>query len=93
MKKIQLFLAVLFLLFTVSLSAQTTGPERRFEGGLVAGFNMSQIDGDLLHGFHKLGFNAGGRVNALLNERWRIGLELLFSQQGASRSKLDNPAS
>ncbi|MCB0572650.1 MAG: PorT family protein [Phaeodactylibacter sp.] len=93
MKKDQLLLVTLFLLSALSLSAQSDGPQRRFEGGLVAGFNMSQVDGDLLHGFHKIGVNAGGRVNAVLNERWRIGLELLFSQQGASRGRLDNPAS
>ena len=86
-----LFIILLFLSFTVN--AQNMGPERRFEAGIVAGFNLSQVNGDLLYGFNKIGLNVGGRVDAVLTERWRLSLEMLFTQQGASRNKLDNPAS
>ena len=86
-----LFIILLFLSFTVN--AQNMGPERRFEAGVVAGFNLSQVNGDLLYGFNKIGLNVGGRVDAVLTERWRLSLEMLFTQQGASRNKLDNPAS
>ena len=86
-----LFIILLFLSFSVN--AQNMGPERRFEAGVVAGFNLSQVNGDLLYGFNKIGLNVGGRVDAVLTERWRLSLEMLFTQQGASRNKLDNPAS
>ncbi|MCB0586615.1 MAG: outer membrane beta-barrel protein [Phaeodactylibacter sp.] len=86
-----LFIILLFLSFSVN--AQNMGPERRFEAGIVAGFNLSQVNGDLLYGFNKIGLNVGGRVDAVLTERWRLSLEMLFTQQGASRNKLDNPAS
>jgi len=46
---------------------------------------MSQIVGDDLWGYRKLGFNGGLRVVAVLNDRWRIGPEILFSQQGSQR--------
>ena len=88
---IQLITILLFL--SCAAQAQDAGPERRFEAGLVAGFNLSQVNGDLLYGFNKIGLNVGGRVDAILAERWRISLEMLFTQQGASRDKLDNPAS
>ncbi len=93
MKQIQLTIFLLFCLMAFTLSGQDTGPERRFEAGLVGGFNLSQIDGDLLTGFNKIGFNVGGRVDAIFTDRWRLGIEMLFAQQGASRNKLDNPAS
>jgi hypothetical protein len=93
MKKTPLFLLIALLLSALAGQAQRSRQQSTFEGGLVAGFNMAQIDGDLLYGFNKLGINAGARVNAILDERWRLGLELLFSQQGAARSSNDNPAS
>ena len=71
---------VLLVLFTAQLSAQT------FQASVLAGANFSQIDGDMLFGFHKVGANAGLRVVAVLDERWRIGPEILFSQQGAKRN-------
>ncbi len=63
--------------------------EQRFRGGLIAGINMAQIDGDRLYGYNKLGFNAGVKVNTILTERWQLSLELIYSQQGSSRSKND----
>ena len=53
----------------------------------MAGVNFSQIDGDMLFGYHQAGLNAGIRVVALLNDKWRIGPEILFSQQGSRRNQ------
>ena len=91
--KMKHILLLIFALTACALHAQNTGPERRFEAGLVAGFNLSQVNGDLLYGFNKIGLNVGGRVDAILAENWRLSLEMLYTQQGASRNKLDNPAS
>ncbi|MCO6480715.1 MAG: outer membrane beta-barrel protein [Phaeodactylibacter sp.] len=91
--KTGLQLIALFFFLASTLHAQNTGPERRFEAGIVAGFNLSQVDGDDLTGFNKIGVNVGGRVDAILADRWRLSLEMLFAQQGASRHRLDNPAS
>ena len=91
--KIIYLLSAILTLTSITLHAQDTGPERRFEAGVVAGMNLSQIDGDDLTGFNKIGVNVGARVDAILTDRWRLSLEMLFAQQGASRHKLDNPAS
>ena len=91
--KIIYLLSAFFTLMSITLQAQDTGPERRFEAGIVAGMNLSQVDGDDLTGFNKIGVNVGARVDAILTERWRLSLEMLFAQQGASRHRLDNPAS
>lgn len=58
-----------------------------FRASLLAGVNLSQIDGDDLLGFHQPGWNGGLRVVAVLSPRWRVGPELLFSQQGAKRNR------
>ncbi len=71
---------------------QETPPEQRFIGGLVGGINLSQVDGDKLAGFNKIGFNAGGRVAAVLAPRWQLSMELLFTQLGSSRNNNDDPS-
>lgn len=79
-------IALLVLLFLFSgqwVQAQ------RFKAGLSAGFNMAQIDGDDLAGFNKLGLAGGIRASAILSDRWQLGMELLFSQQGSARSTKD----
>ena len=93
-KKIQLFLITAMVATAfLSLQAQDTGPERRFEAGVVAGLNLSQVDGDKLLGFYKYGFQGGIKADAILSDRWKIGIELLFSQQGARQSRLEAPSS
>ena len=70
-----------------ALHAQT------FSAMLVAGVNLSQIDGDKLGGFNKFGLNTGARVSARLNDRWHLSTEFLFSQQGANAVKTDDISS
>jgi hypothetical protein len=79
------------LIFFMSflLGAQILGAQQRFEGSLVGGAVLAQIDGDRMAGYNKFGFQAGARVNTLLTERWAFGLELLFSQHGSSRTLND----
>lgn len=85
LKKYVLLLS--FIATITVLHAQT------FEGGLVAGFNLSQLDGDKLSGFNKIGLSAGGQVKASLSERWALGFQLLYGQQGSSRTRDDDPSS
>lgn len=69
------------------LTAQT------FSGMLVTGFNLSQVDGDRLGGFNKIGLNTGARVSARLTDRWHLSTEFLYSQQGASQVVTDDISS
>lgn len=87
------YLTLLLLLITTALTAQEELPDRRFKGGVIVGVNLSQIDGDLLAGYNKPGINAGLAVSAILTKRWEIGIELLYSQKGASRTLNDQLAS
>lgn len=66
--------------------------QRTFYGGLVAGANFTQIDGDNFAGYHKAGLNVGGKVYAHLAPRIATSVEILFSQKGsrAHQSQLSN---
>jgi Outer membrane protein beta-barrel domain len=57
-----------------------------FYGGLVAGGNFAQVDGDWFAGYRKIGVNAGAIVYAQLAKHIALSLEILYSQKG-SQSK------
>jgi len=56
-----------------------------FKGQIIAGTNFSQVDGDEVYGYKKLGANVGlGVVFPISkNKRWLISLETLYNQKGA----------
>jgi hypothetical protein len=58
--------------------------ERKFTAGLALGTNISQVDGDNLSGFSKVGLNAGAVLNINFTEKVGLGFEILYSQKGSS---------
>jgi len=56
---------------------------RTFDGGLVGGFNFTQVDGDSYAGYHKTGFNFGGIVYAHLGPELAASMEILYVQKGS----------
>ncbi len=73
--------AVLLLLSVDSSDGQT------FSAAIVGGLNASQVNGDLIAGFDKIGLHLGLKVMADLKEKIEGSIELLWSQRG-SRSKV-----
>lgn len=54
-----------------------------FYGGLIAGANFAQVDGDNFAGYHKVGINVGAIVYAQLAEHVALSMEILYSQKGS----------
>lgn len=79
-------------LLVVNLLGAQTPSDRAFQASAIVGLNLSQIDGDKLSGFHQPGLNIGAKVDFSMAERWRLGLEMLYSQQGARRVFNDDPS-
>lgn len=77
---------ILILIFFVLLFSGVYG--QRFEGGLIGGYNATQVKGDLYKGYHKPGILAGAFVQTDLAPAVFAGLELKYSQKG-SRNKID----
>ncbi len=82
MKNIALFFC--FCLFATILSAQ-----QRFTGGLFAGVNFAQIDGDYQQGYRKKIFGGGIRAAMIINRKFDIGTELMYNGKGAEPSAGD----
>ena len=70
---------LLFILVSTSLSAQL------FYGSIIAGGNVTQVDGDEIWGYRKIGVNAGASLMMPLNKKqsWFATIELLYTQKGA----------
>jgi hypothetical protein len=77
-------LTLLLIAVFGTLQAQT------FSAGLVGGLNASQIDGDELAGFDRLGLTGGIKATMSLSKRWDANIEFLFSERG-SQPDLFNP--
>ena len=81
-------------LFTICAYSQDDD-DRTFFGGLTAGGNFTQVDGDNFAGYNKVGVNAGVVVFARLGEQVAAGMELLYAQKGSrsNKAKLANDRS
>lgn len=77
------------LLFFSTLSAFSQKPDEKksiFRAAVIVGFNASQVDGDDLAGYRKIGLNAGGAAFILLPKNFSVNFEILYSQKGARAS-------
>lgn len=92
LKNKALKLAALSLLFAGKAMAQNPDNyyeevPRTFYGGLIAGANFTQVDGDNYAGYHKVGINAGAIVYTRFDEHLAASIEILYSQKGAHGNK------
>jgi len=62
---------------------------QRFSGGIVAGFNASQIDGDFWYGYNKAGLMGGAFVFTDFKDKWRGQMEIRYSAKGSSTVRND----
>jgi hypothetical protein len=74
-------LTLFFLVISSSIFAQ------KFEGGLLAGFNGSQVRGYAYsNGFHKLGFVGGAWVLTDISDKIYLSGEIKYNQKGSRQN-------
>lgn len=78
MKNKRFCILLLFIFLVVSY-----GYSQRIKGALIAGMNISQVDGDYAYGFKKVGLNAGVSAIVPFGKNFSFTLETLFSQKGS----------
>jgi hypothetical protein len=79
MKKITLLL----LLVGIATLGFTQNPF--FQAGFQFGGNFSQVDGDHLSGYNKIGAMAGVSISHQLNSDFHFGIEINYMQKGSKR--------
>lgn len=89
LKLISLCCLFLFIL-PQDADAQRRGKriKQRFRASLIAGFNLSQMDGDNYNGFDKFNTQFGIGGTAIINQHSEIGIELLYHRKG-TRTETD----
>jgi hypothetical protein len=78
-------IAYRILLFAFCFFCAVSASAQRFIGGIAAGMNITQVDGDEVFGYYKVGFNGGPYVKLMLDkqQRFSVTMELLYTQKGA----------
>jgi len=74
-------LLIIILLFSCHsyLSAQ------RIKGAISAGMNLSQVDGDEVYGFNKVGLIAGASATLPVGKHFSFTIETNYSQKGSNQ--------
>ncbi|MFA8299644.1 MAG: porin family protein [Hyphomicrobiales bacterium] len=83
--KYYLSIAVVILMITV---IGTSANAQIIKGAAIVGLNASQVEGDEVKGFDKLGFDIGAAAIVPFAGNWSFTLEGLYTQKGSfSRNK------
>jgi len=73
------------ILFIFIFTFQSNLFGQRIKGALIAGMNVSQVDGDEIYGFKKVGLNAGASATLPIGKWFTFTIETLYSQKGSNQ--------
>jgi hypothetical protein len=62
---------------------------QEFNGGLIAGLSTSQVSGDMLGGFNKLGFLIGGFTKRKINNKLNLQFEITYIKKGSRNPNIN----
>lgn len=82
----RLICLILTLFCVLVFSAQSLSQDNVFSGRIITDVNFSQIRGDLLAGYNRVGYGAGVGVGYHLVPRWSGHLELMYRNAGSRSS-------
>lgn len=83
-KQLFTFLSLLFSLFVLNAYSQDAPDQTKLgiRGGIVAGIDAAQVDGDDYAGYHKVGFNGGFYGQIPISKIFFASMEILYVQDG-----------
>lgn len=82
---------VLLIMILFIMTAPVSG--QKISYGFFGGLNISQVTGDSYQGFKKMGFNAGGFVNRLIDQHFYWQIEIKYGTRGVYEGPTDTNAS
>lgn len=78
---------IIFILLTFSICLLAGRIQSQvIKGEAILGMNLSQVDGDEVFGFKKVGLHVGAGVLVPIAKNWDISLEALYNQKGANEN-------
>jgi len=84
---IKKFSSIIFVFLSFGLGLQVSA--QIIKGEAIVGMNLSQVDGDEVYGFKKIGLNIGAGVMIPFDKKgkWDVSLEALYSEKGANQNR------
>ena len=83
MRRIQIIIR--FLILSILVFAGTASRAQYIRGAVIAGVNATQVDGDEVFGYNKIGIQLGAAAIMQFNKKWSVCLENIFNQKGANQ--------
>jgi hypothetical protein len=77
-----------FFIFLLLIFLPFINSAQNIKGGLIAGFNITQVDGDEEYGYHKVGLNVGALAIVPFGKKFSASLETIYNQKGSYQSPL-----
>ncbi len=71
------------LIFVFFISLPFVNIAQNIKGGLIAGFNTTQVDGDEVYGYHKYGLNVGPLAIIPFGKKFSASIETIYNQKGS----------
>ena len=83
---IKKFSSIIFVFLSFGLGLQVSA--QIIKGEAIVGMNLSQVDGDEVYGFKKIGLNIGAGVMIPFDKKgkWDVSIEAIYSQKGANQN-------
>ena len=78
----------ILLIISIIFSLNKTYTQE-FNGGLIAGLSTSQVSGDMLGGFNKLGFLIGGFTKRKINNKLNLQFEITYIEKGSRNPNIN----
>ena len=63
---------------------------QNFDAGFIGGFTTSQVSGDNLAGYNKLGARAGVYINFPIHKKMKSQIEIQYLQKGSKKPYIEN---
>lgn len=82
----KLIVANLIIISALCTTSQTYGQNNVFSAQIITGVNFSQIRGDQLAGYHRVGLGAGVGVSYRIAPRWSGHIQLMYRNAGSRNS-------
>jgi len=84
---IKKFSSIIFVFLSFGLGLQVSA--QIIKGEAIVGMNLSQVDGDEVYGFKKIGLNIGAGVMIPFDKKgkWDVSIEAIYSQKGANQNR------
>ena len=89
------FISIIIILFLFSPLLWGSGGEafsQNIKGGVILGFNTTQVRGDNLAGYHKFGLNVGAIAIVPIKKKISVSMEILYSERGSRSSGPESDA-